>query len=118
MFKLKCNVQRTLHRRRSLLVGCLQSLWKNGNSLSTRMNLEMLALRMVGRAAFRLSHKVSCGTNFTVDHVLSSLKGWFPSIRHNEMCETRTMVRLSLFLDHSSSDAKLLTRTLTWLQSP
>jgi len=26
-----------------------------------------------------------CGTSFSVDHALSSLKGGFPSIRHNEV---------------------------------
>ena len=57
---------------------------EHGFSLHKTAFQDALALRYGWMPSCTPSHSV-CGTNFSVDHALSRLKGGFPSIRHNEV---------------------------------
>ena len=70
------------------------STWKTslpledyGFSLHKGAFRDAMALRY-GWLPSNIPTNCACGTHFTVEHALSCPKGGFPSIRHNEVCDT------------------------------
>jgi len=60
-----------------------------GFSLHKAAFRDAMALRY-GWLSSKFKHPTNCasGSHFTLEHVLSCPKGGFPSIRHNEVCDT------------------------------
>ena len=94
------NVDFASEKGASIWLTCLP-IEEFGFSLHKRAFMDALALRY-GWPVKNVPVPCSCGTSFTISHVLSCPKGGFPSLRHNEIRDV-----IACFLTEVCNDVQI-----------